>query len=354
MAGKVAVPANIGVARVLSLLTLKVLAAKLFSNVGARAFLLLSIAGPFIPLERLIPYRPRQKLFRARLVLDLLHFFVGGLIMILFVRASYIVLPVISGWAGVHASSISVKNLPGWEQFLIFEASWTFLGYWLHRLEHTWRPLWRLHAVHESSRELDWLSGFRLHPLEPAMFQALTIVPLWFFGMSIPVAITYQLYAYVMAHIQHANISLPLGPLKYVFPSPDFHRWHHARNLDANGQKVWPVPNYGQYPIWDVIFGTFYMPKGKPAAYGYADDVPMDFVGQLAYPFGLHLPILAWKKRFWANHPKLAQRVTELQSRVAPTHEAMEARLAGLCLLPPTAAETLPAPDAARVTLPAE
>jgi len=39
------------------------------------------------------------------------------------------------------------------------------------------------------------------------------------------------------------------------------------------------------FPILDVVFGTFYMPKGRlPADYG-APGVPEHFLGQMAYPF---------------------------------------------------------------------
>jgi len=39
------------------------------------------------------------------------------------------------------------------------------------------------------------------------------------------------------------------------------------------------------FPIFDLMFGTFYMPKGVlPADYG-VDGVPGHFIGQLIYPF---------------------------------------------------------------------
>jgi sterol desaturase/sphingolipid hydroxylase (fatty acid hydroxylase superfamily) len=34
------------------------------------------------------------------------------------------------------------------------------IGYWMHRLFHR-EPLWKFHAIHHSSEELDWLSATR-------------------------------------------------------------------------------------------------------------------------------------------------------------------------------------------------
>ena len=39
-----------------------------------------------------------------------------------------------------------------------------FIGYWAHRWFHTSR-MWKFHAVHHSSQDLDWLSAARVHPV---------------------------------------------------------------------------------------------------------------------------------------------------------------------------------------------
>ena len=43
----------------------------------------------------------------------------------------------------------------------------------------------------------------------------------------------------------------------------------------------------GLLPVWDLLFGTFYLPQQvRPTAFGITGDpVPEGFVGQLAYPF---------------------------------------------------------------------
>ena len=51
------------------------------------------IAMVFVPLERLVPFHAKQRLFRAQLVLDLLHYFVGGVFIIVFVWLTYQFMP---------------------------------------------------------------------------------------------------------------------------------------------------------------------------------------------------------------------------------------------------------------------
>ncbi len=80
----------------------------------------------------------------------------------------------------------------------------------------------------------------------------------------------------------HANVPWGFGPLRYVIATPVFHRWHHTNEgegLDKNfsGAFVWP----------DMVFGTFYMPKGsQPEAFGILGPHPKeDVVSQLTWGF---------------------------------------------------------------------
>jgi sterol desaturase/sphingolipid hydroxylase (fatty acid hydroxylase superfamily) len=70
--------------------------------------------------------------------------------------------------------------------------------------------------------------------------------------------------------------------LKYVVATPVFHRWHHTQPDEGGNRNFAPT-----FPFWDVLFSTFYMPRGRlPARYGVDDPMfPAGFVQQLAYPF---------------------------------------------------------------------
>jgi sterol desaturase/sphingolipid hydroxylase (fatty acid hydroxylase superfamily) len=60
-------------------------------------------------------------------------------------------------------------------------------------------------------------------------------------------------------------------------------RWHHTSEEEGLDKKN----SAGLFPVYDLVFGTFYAPPGKPPIrFGVAGDgVPPGFWGQLAYPF---------------------------------------------------------------------
>lgn len=63
----------------------------------------------------------------------------------------------------------------------------------------------------------------------------------------------------------HANIWVDLGPLEWIFITPNYHRIHH-------GAKDFSSKNLGFIlTIWDRIFGTYVDPKlvGKDFALGF-------------------------------------------------------------------------------------
>jgi len=170
--------------------------------------------------------------------------------------------------------------LPRAAQIAIVLVGGDLLGYWLHRAFHRGR-LWRFHAVHHSSTDLDWLSATRVHPINEIVQRAMLAIALLVFGVDASVVAAYVPALTLLAIALHANVTWSFGPLRYVIASPTFHRWHHtseAEGLDKNFA--------GLFPFWDLVFGTFHMPRGKlPARFGVRDDVPAGLVGQLAWPF---------------------------------------------------------------------
>ena len=140
---------------------------------------------------------------------------------------------------------------------------------------------WRFPAVHHSSRVRDWAAGGRNHPGQEAAF---TLVPATAeIGLGfdpLPIAALAVVFA-ILVPFTHTNIRWRLRPLRGIVITPEFHRWHHANDSEAGDT------NFSAYlPIWDLLFGTYYMPKDRrPLAYGSPDPVPEDFTGQLVYPF---------------------------------------------------------------------
>jgi sterol desaturase/sphingolipid hydroxylase (fatty acid hydroxylase superfamily) len=157
-----------------------------------------------------------------------------------------------------------------------------FLAYWSHRAHHSVSRLWKLHAVHHSSTEVDWLSSVRVHPLNDAIGSTIVAAPLLLLGFSAGALGAYLPFLTLYAILLHANVGWSYGPLRYVVASPAFHRWHHSAEPEALNRNF-----AGLFPVWDRLFGTLYLPKDRlPARFGVAGEAPpAAFLPQLLYPF---------------------------------------------------------------------
>ena len=82
----------------------------------------------------------------------------------------------------------------------------------------------------------------------------------------------------------HANVRARMGPLEWLISSPAFHHWHHTREEHA-GHNFSFV-----FPFIDWVFGTAWLPKHWPRAYGIRGPVPATVLGQLLAPLGLVRP----------------------------------------------------------------
>lgn len=134
---------------------------------------------------------------------------------------------------------------------------YTFLDYWVHRIQHT-RVFWPLHRFHHAATDFYVLTSARVHPAEFAGIFLLN-VPLTMVEMS-PEAMTCLLgFVALLRYAVHSRIPSNFGFVgRWLIQSPLDHRMHHAVDL-ADG----PGANYGLAPIWDRLFGT-YRPGGRP------------------------------------------------------------------------------------------
>jgi len=110
------------------------------------------------------------------------------------------------------------------------------------------------------------------------------LAPLFVLGFSEAVINTYIIVVGFQAVLNHANMHLPWGPLKYLIVTPDFHHWHHSSDDEAIDR------NYAaHYAFLDHLFGTAVkVPAHKPfpAAYGVVGDyMPDGWRAQQAFPF---------------------------------------------------------------------
>lgn len=182
-----------------------------------------------------------------------------------------------------------VARLPVPLQLLVTLLAGDFLAYWGHRAFHR-GALWPFHAVHHSSEQLDWLSSVRLHPVNDLLMRIFQAIPLLLLGFPAGVVAAYAPFLSLYGVLLHANVDWSFGPLRHVFASPRFHRWHHTAEVEGLDRNF-----AGLFPIWDVLFGTFYLPAGQgPRVFGlHGETMPEGLLGQLLYPFrrkGTRLP----------------------------------------------------------------
>lgn len=165
-------------------------------------------------------------------------------------------------------------------QIVLVLATGDLVGYWVHRAFHR-GAMWRFHAVHHSAKDLDWLASVRVHPVNDVVQRALQAIPLLVLGFDPRVVGVYVPVIALYALLLHANVRWTFGPLRYLIASPAFHRWHHT------SEEVGLDKNFaGLFPIWDLVFGTYYLPRDRaPREFGVRDDIPDGFLGQMIWPF---------------------------------------------------------------------
>jgi sterol desaturase/sphingolipid hydroxylase (fatty acid hydroxylase superfamily) len=180
----------------------------------------------------------------------------------------------------VVSGSGPLSALPFWAQVVVYLVVSDFLLYWIHRGFHG-AAMWRFHAIHHSSEEVDWTTTYRFHPVNLMLQPALVYIVMLAMGIS-PQVIAFVLpFDIITAAWVHSNLNWTLGPLKYVIATPVFHRWHHTHPDEGGNANFAPT-----FSFWDWLFGTFYMPEGKqPNTFGQDDPLlPEGYFRQLIYP----------------------------------------------------------------------
>lgn len=179
-----------------------------------------------------------------------------------------------------------LAGLPWWVQLVAVLLLIDGIGYWMHRLHHR-SVLWESHAVHHSSEHLDWLASVRVHPFNAWVQRAPGMLMMILAGFDLRVIAAAGPLLGLWGIVLHANVALRLGPLAYLIATPSFHRWHHATDGAPEGGCNFA----GLFPCWDLLFGTFHLPRAEASGFGVIGAGPAEsFWGQLAWP-------IAWARR---------------------------------------------------------
>ncbi len=161
-----------------------------------------------------------------------------------------------------------------------------FIQWCVHRALHKSAFLWRFHKVHHSVREMGFAAHLRYHWMENVFYNIVQFIPLALLGFGLVDFFIVSVITTAIGHLNHANLRLPLGPLKYVLNNPQMHIWHHSKAIfDDHPHGV----NFGlTLSCWDYIFRSAYIPSdGRDIELGFdgVEDYPRGFIGQSIDPF---------------------------------------------------------------------
>ena len=143
------------------------------------------LAAIFVPLERLCGLHA-QKVFRKAFLTDLTYFFLNS-----FLPKLLLVAPLTMIAWGLHGITPGglyawVADIPLWIRFAAAIVVGEIGAYWGHRWMHENPLLWRLHSIHHSAEEIDWLINTRAHPLDMVFSRLFGLLPIYGLGLAQP------------------------------------------------------------------------------------------------------------------------------------------------------------------------
>jgi sterol desaturase/sphingolipid hydroxylase (fatty acid hydroxylase superfamily) len=236
----------------------------------------------FVFVEKLFPLRKDQPVFREEWQTDFHHFIVNHMLVGFVLLAVNLMVHQLFGWAVKDGVQAWVRDLPFPIALFLIILVADLVQYWTHRAYHEVPLLWRLHAVHHSVKSMDWMAGSRQHIVELLLTRTLVLAPIFVLGFSKEVIDAYIVIVGFQAVFNHANVSVRLGPLRYVIVTPNFHHWHHSQDTEAIDK------NYAaHFAFLDHLFGTAVQSDREwPQRYGVVGDyVPKGFWRQMLFPF---------------------------------------------------------------------
>ena len=106
-----------------------------------------------------------------------------------------------------------------------------------------------------------------------------------------PVIVT--VYGILMSYwgqFDHMNIRISFGRCRMILTSPQYHRIHHATNSTYANRNFAAI-----FPIYDVIFGTYYPPKQNeyPSSGLEGGEEPNNVLDAVLWPFVRHRRVCA-------------------------------------------------------------
>ncbi len=243
-------------------------------------------------LEIAFPWRKNQAIIRKDFWLDTFYMFFNFYIfkIIIFMAFSNVTELFFKDLLGGDLSRFILLDMSGfnwWLQLLIFFIFTDFIQWFTHVMLHRFDLLWQFHKVHHSVEEMGFAAHLRYHWMENVFYTPMKYIAVMLIGGFTPEQAYIVFYfAIAIGHLNHANIHLTYGPLKYIFNNPVMHLWHHAFTLPEDRKHG---INFGiTLSIWDYIFRTASIPKDDAEiklGFPEMEKLPSGFWGQLFYGF---------------------------------------------------------------------
>jgi sterol desaturase/sphingolipid hydroxylase (fatty acid hydroxylase superfamily) len=136
--------------------------------------------------------------------------------------------------------------------------------------------LWLLgHQLHHSPNRLDIPGSVYFHPLDIALQTApATLVSVFVLGLEPAAAGTVGYISAFYGMFQHWNVRTPRW-LGYIIQRPESHGLHHELGIHNR--------NYSDFPLWDILMGTFVNPTTFDGEVGFAGGAPKHIVAMLLF-----------------------------------------------------------------------
>lgn len=252
---------------------------------------LLGISLVVWSLELVFPWRKNQAAIREDFWLDGFYMFFNFFLFSLigYNAVSNVAVEVFNDFLGLfgitNLVAFQIASWPVWSQFLLLFVLADFIQWNVHRWLHYSPWLWEFHKVHHSVEQMGFAAHLRYHWMETIVYKSVQYIPLSMIGFGLDDFFILHLVTILIGHLNHANVKITYGPLKYVLNNPVMHLWHHAREIPAERTGV----NYGiSLSLWDYLFGTAYIPnQNANEQLGFEDQetFPKTFFQQLIHPW---------------------------------------------------------------------
>jgi len=241
-------------------------------------------------LEVCFPWRKHQARIRKDFWLDAFYMYFNFFIFSIVISGIYAVINQHLRELGLSADSLALLDMSGWPlvtQLLVFFVLLDFLQWMTHKTLHRFDVLWRFHQVHHSIKEMGFAGHLRYHWMENIFYKPLKTLGVMLIGGFEPSqAFVVHFFTITIGHLNHSNIKLSYGPLKYLLNNPVMHLYHHAYHLPKEHRYG---VNFGlTLSVWDYLFGSAYVPETSgEITIGYPNDneMPKDFIKQLLHGF---------------------------------------------------------------------